>query len=76
MVPSRCRDEGEAILRARWLLRYYSYSGHDPAAGHNSGTYCAVACIERIGNVMYRLVEGLISGLVVGCQLKWSISVV
>ena len=76
MVSSRCRDGVEAILRARWLLRYYSYSGHVPAEGHNSGTCCAVACIERMGDVMYRLVEDLISGPVVGCQLKWSISVV
>lgn len=49
VVSSRCiADKVAATPRARLLLRYCSYSGHIPVEGQNSGTCCAVACIERI----------------------------
>lgn len=49
VVSSRCTaDEVEAILRVRLLLRCCNYSGHIPVEGQDSGTCCAVACIEKI----------------------------
>ena len=49
VVSSMCiADSVEAILRARLLLRYCSYSGRIPVEGQSNGTCCAVAGIERI----------------------------
>lgn len=68
VVSSRySADWAEAILKARLLLRYCSYSGHIPVEGQSSDTFCTVACIERI-KVMYGLVEDLVLGGIEGCQ--------
>ena len=79
VVSSRCSEDEvgvEAIPRERLLLRNCSHSGHIPVEGQNSGTCCVSGVHGKDEDVMYRLAESLVPGLVECCQRRQSHSVV